>query len=182
MTAPDYLRQRRRFLVAIVAPLVLLVTVGIFFAWHAARLGQTSAPALPVPSVPAVPVPEDDLKGGTAGIAYGAGLEGMAAAEQVRQLDDMRSLGVRWLRIDLPWSVVQAGSPNSWNWSLFDTTVPLITSRGIQPVLILDFAPGWARSKACAKDQRCAPAKPADFARFAAAAAARYARYGAHVY
>jgi hypothetical protein len=182
------IRRRRWLLVLIVAPLVLLVVGVGLYAGHAPRTTPnptpSAEPTVPIPPVPSVsvPVPESALTAGTLGVAYGSGFESNSPAEQARQLDDMLALRVRWLRIDLPWSAVQFGGPNSWNWSPFDTTVALTTSRGIQPVLILDFTPEWARSKACPKDQRCAPARPADFGRFAAAAAARYARYGAHVY
>ena len=97
---------------------------------------------------------------GTPGIAYGAGFEQIPIAKQTQQLDEMRLLGVRWLRLDVPWSDVQALDSNSWNWTAFDTTIPLISTRGINPLLILDFTPRWARSPDCSDDYRCAPETP----------------------
>ncbi|MDB5163533.1 MAG: beta-xylosidase [Candidatus Saccharibacteria bacterium] len=89
------------------------------------------------------------------------------------EFDDLKSLGVKWVRADFPWSVVQAGGANSYDWGRSDRLVNEATSRGMSVLGVLDYSPAWAALNG-SSDDHTQPANPAQYAAYAAAAAARY--------
>lgn len=113
-----------------------------------------------------------------AGISTGGGFQYLDPAEQGRQLDHMKLLGVRWIRIDLPWADIQSAGPTSYNWTRYDNTVNMVNSRGIKILGILAYTPEWARPANCTASDKCAPANPTDFANFAGQAASHFAPFG----
>ena len=70
-----------------------------------------------------------------------------------------------------------ARDPNDrhYNWQSFDTAVRTVVAAGLQPLVDLHDAPGWAREKTCAGEGagKCRPTSAA-LADFATAAAERY--------
>lgn len=116
------------------------------------------------------------------GMALGCCFVMLSPTEQVRQLEDLQTMGVAWVRIDMYWSAVQYGGPVSWDWAQYDAAISRIQAHGIKVLPILAYAPTWARDGSCAQDQMCRPRDPAEFGRFANAAAARYAPVGVHAW
>ena len=96
------------------------------------------------------------------------------------ELDQMRSLGAKWVRLDIDWSHVQAGGPNSWNWTAVDRVVRAARARGLEVLGLLTYAPAWSpREPGCTGD-KCGPTDPAPFVRFAREAVRRYGPSSGH--
>jgi hypothetical protein len=125
--------------------------------------------------------PESEPAPGSPGIAAGHVLTSMSDADLGRLLDEMRRAGAVWIRFDVTWSRVQAGGPNSWDWTRSDRVVAAIAARGMRSHLILGYTPKWARCATCTSD-KFPPTDPGAFAAFARAAAERYAAIGVHTY
>jgi polysaccharide biosynthesis protein PslG len=99
-----------------------------------------------------------------------------------RRLAGFDSLGIDWVRLDVPWSVVQAAGPGSYSWAQYDQVVSAVRAHGQSLLLVLDYSPSWARSAGCADTERCAPSNPDAFASYAGQVAARYAGQGVSAY
>jgi polysaccharide biosynthesis protein PslG len=144
------------------------------------------APAPSVkPPTPPVSVPKPIIPTYTAqsnhrevGMSLGETLSILSEVELARQLDDMASLGVDWIRVDLAWSTVQESGPNEYRWAGFDRVVAGARARNMQVLAILAYTPEWARRGECAYTKKCEPADHALFARFAQKAVERYAPQG----
>src|SRR6267378_2056614 len=116
------------------------------------------------------------------GLTYPEILTGMSDATLGSYLDDAVSLGVGWIRFDLPWDMVQSGSANSYDWSAVDRVVSAANARNLSLVPIVQYTPAWARPSSCTGSDHCAPASASQYAAFAAAAAGRYAPLGVHTW
>ncbi len=114
------------------------------------------------------------------GFSVGQVLLGLSSVERNLRLDDMKKLGLTWLRFDIEWSDVQPKNAQTYDWGKIDALIAAAHARGIEVLPILLYAPRWARSEACIESVRCAPKDPAQFATFAAAAALRFAPQGVH--
>ncbi len=114
------------------------------------------------------------------GIAGGSSLLGLDTEKMNKAFDDLVSLGVGWVRIDMEWRHIQwKDDPLFFDWSKFDRFVDLALTHNIKILTILDFAPKWAEDPACPGDTpHCAPASPALFATFAKAVVERYSSKG----
>lgn len=126
------------------------------------------------PATP-IPLPPPNNFGFSAGE-----LVWMNDVQQARQLDNMKSTGVGWVRIDMEWYVVQPSSTSTYDWSAYDRAIDAIHQHSLKALVILDYAPAWAAIDGCKPSSRhqCAPADPMAFAAYAAAATARYTSDG----
>jgi hypothetical protein len=151
--------------------LILLLTIAVVgtIGYNVAQFSQAATPTDPVATMPA-----SERFGMAAGCCSVFNTSDIPA-----RLDDLKSMGVKWVRIDVSWAEVQGGGPSSWNWSRYDTFMDLANARGINVLGILAYSPAWARPAGCG-DDKCGPANPADYATFARAAATRYAPKGVH--
>jgi hypothetical protein len=113
------------------------------------------------------------------GISAGGGIQDQDAATLGNDLDAIRAVGSRWIRIDINWAVIQAGGPSSYNWAPFDRVVQGATQRGINVLGIIAYTPGWARP---AGTNSHYGANPAQFAAFVSAAVQHYSALGVHAY
>jgi hypothetical protein len=143
--------------------------------------------ATPTPTVTVVPTAKTTPRPvvippapGRFGLSVGNTLPGLPAAELAARLNDMKSLGISWIRIDLDWNDIQPTGASSYSWDRFDAVVTAAHARGINVLPIITYTAPWARSSACPSNPMCAPANPAQFATFANAAATRYAPRGVH--
>lgn len=149
----------------------------------AASTGPSPSPSAS-PSPTRTPKPQPSQSGGVSGqfgLSVGDTLPWLPRAEMEHRLDDIRSLGVTWLRFDLDWSNIQHEGPGSWNWADYDAVISAARARGFQLLPILTYTPDWAHAAAGCEGPRCAP-NPSQFANFAAAATARYAARGIHTW
>ena len=127
--------------------------------------------------VPVAPAPRAALTG--VGLALGETLSVVSEDELRRRLDDMVSLGVSWIRIDLAWSSIEPVK-GEYRWDSTDRVVREARARGIRVLGLLTYTPAWARASECAYTKMCEPDDPDAFARFAAVAAKRYAASGVY--
>jgi polysaccharide biosynthesis protein PslG len=84
------------------------------------------------------------------------------------ELDKAARSGVRWLREDFDWSVIEPRN-DSWHWSRYDHLLSKAAARGMRVLPLLAWTPSWAGS---AWNQ--IPADPTEFAEFTAAVVSRY--------
>lgn len=119
---------------------------------------------------PAPPVPEDIHQ-----IGFSAGdLVNYNQAELDSRLNNFVSLGVKWIRLDVPWSVVQPDGPSSYHWESYDRVIDSANKHRLKVLVILDYTPKWARPSNCQESQYCAPADPNKFAEYARQVVERY--------
>ncbi|MCC6750049.1 MAG: hypothetical protein IT371_20455 [Deltaproteobacteria bacterium] len=83
-------------------------------------------------------------RGDQLGIASGRVLLRLDEANLKKHLDLIQSLGVRYVQLDLDWSVVEAvrGSPS---FGVIDRVCDGLVARGLVPVLTVTYTPEWAR-------------------------------------
>lgn len=95
------------------------------------------------------------------------------------RLDQAVALGARWVRVNVPWALVEqekgvltwtGASPHPFD---VDHLMAGIRSRGLGAVAIVQYTPTWARSGAF-DDVYSPPADPADYGRFAGEVVRRY--------
>lgn len=84
---------------------------------------------------------------------------------------DLSALGVRWLRTDLNWALVQPTPRNAYDWRGFDRIVDLAKRYNLHLLPVLGSVPAWAIRPAETGE---VPFDVDAFGRFSAAAVARY--------
>ncbi len=117
---------------------------------------------------------------GGIGFSQGSGLLWESDDLLMQDLDGMIAAGATWVGVDVDWPSIQAGGPNSWNWTPTDRLIFLARAKGLQVLATADYTPAWARP--ANTSDKYAPQNESDFAIFAAAAAARYAPLGVHAW
>ncbi|MDB5164175.1 MAG: hypothetical protein JWS12_793 [Candidatus Saccharibacteria bacterium] len=91
-----------------------------------------------------------------------------------KEMDDFKTMGVRWLRADFSWSVLQP-SPTSYNLAKQDRFVNAAYARGLKVLGIIDYTPQWATLGGSSSDKtEPADDKLDDYANFAGTLASRY--------
>jgi hypothetical protein len=71
-----------------------------------------------------------------------------SAGQKDEELSDIAALGVKWVRLDLRWSVIEDTGPGAANWASFDDTVARASAHGLNVLPILHSTPGWANGGA----------------------------------
>ncbi|HSX32756.1 MAG TPA: cellulase family glycosylhydrolase [Candidatus Saccharimonadales bacterium] len=112
------------------------------------------------------------------GIAAGSSLTGMSNQQLNSEFSGMAALGVKWVRFDFDWGLIQPSNDHTYNWAVYDNLVTAARTHGLQVLGIIDYTPPWARP-GCNSAQ-CPPSNPAQFATYAAAIAQRYKGQGLH--
>jgi hypothetical protein len=90
-----------------------------------------------------------------------------------------RTLGAKWIRIDINWAQVQEQGPTSYYWAQIDAAVGQAEADGMSVLGTIVYTPSWARPAGTTATN--APA-PSTYATFAAAAAAHYSALGVHAF
>lgn len=83
----------------------------------------------------------------------------------------MASLGARWVRLDIDWSVIEP-ERGRFDWSDHDRLIDAASSAGLEVLGMLAYSPAWARPPDTGTKHP--PNDEEDFASFAARAVARY--------
>ncbi|SFT13583.1 sugar-binding protein [Paenibacillus sp. BC26] len=65
-------------------------------------------------------------------------------AELNTAADNVVAAGLKWVRLDLRWDIVQAGGASSYDWSWPDKMVNTALSRGLKVMLVAGYTPSWA--------------------------------------
>ncbi len=127
-------------------------------ALSAAGLGAT-------PSVEPTTVPLADR-------SFGYGIEALALSSPQAALDQIQQLGLRWVKVSLHWSEIEAeaGRPN---WAVLDAFLSEAATRNMRVLVSISAAPAWARS-VTAENRSGPPDDPQAFAHFVSLLMQRY--------
>ncbi len=113
-----------------------------------------------------------------AGIAYHA-LWGTHYADRGAMFDNLQRMHLRWVRIGLPWALVQPRKPtrsdsgwSAWGLKRVDRVVRSANKRGLTVSFTFLGTPGWANG---GKGPKYLPNDPADYERALRRLARRYA-------
>ena len=129
------------------------------------RLGDAVVRNAPVPAI------RPDLAGAI-GVNLGpAELSSPELEGSLARLDENRII---WVRFRLPWDQIELRQ-GQFDWRMWDTVFGVLAQHPhLQPLVVLDGSPTWARSAADAANPLAPPHERADFGAFAAAVALRY--------
>ena len=144
---------------------MVIALCGGFVVWRNAKASQAASAPL------AVAAP-------SYGIAGGGGLPYLSPTQLTAYMQGVKALGGQWIRFDVDWSVIQARSSSSYDWTNYDHVAQAAHAAGLKSVGVLTYTPQWARPSSCLNSNKCAPSRIAAFATFSAAAAKRYASDG----
>ena len=90
------------------------------------------------------------------------------------RLDRLAAAGIGWVRFTLAWDAIEPAR-GQFDWTTPDAIFAALARRpGLQPLIVLDRSPEWARGPADAGNPAAPPHERADFGAFAAAVAGRY--------
>ncbi|ORB47255.1 hypothetical protein BST42_28155 [Mycolicibacterium rhodesiae] len=103
----------------------------------------------------------------TLGIAD-SNLYTLSEADLNKTLDELQSLGVKDVRIAVPWIFVQPNSSQSYDWSKLDMVVNAVAERDMGVLGVISATPAWAGFPLNGHPN------PDTYAAFAAAVATRY--------
>ncbi len=96
--------------------------------------------------------------------------ENHSEEEVTQSLALIQAAGLRWVRLQLPWSAIEA-RPNVLDWSPWDRWIDLSRRHGLQVILVVTSAPAWARQDPL---PTAPPDDPQTYASFLAAAVRHY--------
>lgn len=89
-------------------------------------------------------------------------------------LAELEAGGIRWVRFTLPWDRVEPAR-GRFDWAQWDAVFAgLAKHPALEPVVVLDGSPAWAREPADADNPQAPPHERADFGAYAAAVSRRY--------
>jgi hypothetical protein len=111
------------------------------------------------------------------GMSLGNTLPWMNTVDINTEFDDIASLGITWIRIDMDWDDVQYKNAGLYDWDAYDRVVAAAVAHHLQILPVLGYTPAWERPAGCSSNS-CAPMDPNVFATFAGAAASRYTPLG----
>jgi polysaccharide biosynthesis protein PslG len=72
-------------------------------------------------------------------------------SQQAAALANMKSIGLKWVRVDADWSWLQP-TQSTFDWAPLDQEVNSIEAAGMSVDLVIDDTPTWARNAAVAGD------------------------------
>jgi hypothetical protein len=130
---------------------------------------STVPTTMPVAPPTTVAPPAAARMGG--GFSEGSTILWTSDADLVRQLDGMVSIGAKWLRVDVDWSVIER-QRGTFDWSIPDRVINGARARGMSVLGMLAYTPAWARP--AGTTDKCPPTDVGAFANFARAAAEHY--------
>ncbi|MGJ7917770.1 cellulase family glycosylhydrolase [Massilia sp. LXY-6] len=99
----------------------------------------------------------------------------LSPAELSTTIEAYKTLGVKWVRFDFDWSVMQP-APTTYNLVNHDRVVTALAKAQIKILGLIAYTPGWANGGQVSKF--FPPTNPQTFASFAAFLTARYAGMG----
>jgi GH35 family endo-1,4-beta-xylanase len=103
----------------------------------------------------------------------------LTAQELAATIADYRQLGVKWVRFDFDWSVIEPVS-GQYAFERYDQVVERLAQADIRILGLIAYTPSWANGGKPGKYHP--PRDPARFAGFAARLAGRYAGKGVHAW
>jgi len=104
-------------------------------------------------------------------------MDDLSAEERRNALDRLAAAGIEWVRLRIDWGEIEP-EPGAFDWGHTDALLSAVAAVGLEPVVVLDGSPAWARHRldvGAANAPLAPPEDPRAFAPFAAAFAQRYA-------
>lgn len=92
----------------------------------------------------------------------------------------MQALGVRWVRLDFDWSVMQPTGPNDSVFTGHEAVVRALGVAGIKVLGIIDYTPSWANGGKPSKYYP--PLNATDYANFASRLVSYFGPLGVHTW
>jgi hypothetical protein len=146
----------------------------------------TAAPTTTTTTSPATPTTTSPVvSSGSGGNSYASDMFGVATGSTLQNEDGSPAMaqdlnldkgaGAEWIRIDINWAQIQAGGPNSYNWTNIDDAVEAAEARGMSVLGTIVYSPNWAVP--AGQNGTYSP-NPTLYAAFAAKAAQHYAALG----
>jgi GH35 family endo-1,4-beta-xylanase len=118
---------------------------------------------------------DSNVSDGGLGIAAGGDLIYLNQDSLDDYFQQLKDLGVIWVRYDIDWSAIQPENSMDYDWDGTDRVVATAQRYGIKSLGVIDYAPEWARSEAIYDENKQYPPKDVDvFARFSGTVAKRY--------
>jgi hypothetical protein len=108
---------------------------------------------------------------------YGDALS-WSATKLDRELDLVRSLGAKWVRVPFNWATLQMHGRGTYNWAPADRVVAQARAHQLYVLAEVSYTPAWARPRNTPATNP--PTNPADYGKFLYAAARRYGPKGVH--
>ena len=105
------------------------------------------------------------------GFTDGMNILGLSTADLDRTLDALAATGGSWLRMPLPWALIER-TRGTYDWSVTDRVVTAARARGLKVIGVVAYVPDWARSS---DHPTAPPTDPAAFGAFAGDLAKHYA-------
>ena len=102
---------------------------------------------------------------------YGICVHAPGGPELYTLFDEVQTLGVDWVRVDMHWFWVENSGKGQFNWDLYDVIVDAAEARGLSIYATIWATPGWATSGTPYKG---VPDNPSDLYDFCFTAAQRY--------
>jgi hypothetical protein len=166
--------------------LVLVLGLGLGLGLGLTASPSKSATTPPSSSTSSLPptATTSTVPGTPSGPAFGLSVPSLVndtPSQQAAALANMKSVGVRWVRVDADWSWLQPNGPTGFEWSQLDQEVQSIEAAGMSADLIIDDTPPWARTQA-ADTLWGEPSSASIYATFAGEVAAHYGPMGVKVY
>ncbi len=149
--------------IRIVGSVLIALTLLLAAASCGSRDDSSSEPRLASQVLPATDV----------GIAAGSATTSSSSADLDSYYAQVRQLGATWVRVDLPWSLVEP-TRGSYSWADVDRTVESAKAHGLSVIGVLAYTPPWARLSVPRTSDKVAPANPADYGVYAGAVAAHF--------
>lgn len=97
---------------------------------------------------------------------------GLHGAALDRRLSGIADTGAKRIRFDVQWRYIEA-ERGVYRWSEPDEVMSAVLRHSLQPLIIITYAPNWAKNPACSSDL-CGPAEAATYARFASTVVQHY--------
>ncbi|MDQ4098672.1 MAG: endo-1,4-beta-xylanase, partial [Actinomycetota bacterium] len=108
----------------------------------------------------------------TTGFSPGSGITWESDVDLARDLDQIAATGAQWLRIDVPWSVVEP-QRGAFNFYDIDRMVNASRARNLKLIGILHLTPQWARAPGSDSDL-WPPVNASEYANYVKATVQRY--------
>lgn len=126
-----------------------------------------------------LPVQAASIQG--SGISTSTTLLRMNDAQLNARLNDITTLGAKWIRVDFSWPTIQPDGPEVFHWQMYDRVVAAAGAHHLKILAMVAYTPTWAEEPRCARlvithaaAHKCNPRSTDEFAHFAAVTAQRY--------
>lgn len=132
--------------------------------------GSSGTGPAPAPAPAPGPLPPS----ASSAFAYGFQIQPWGGADLGHAINATRDAGFTWLKIQVPWFMIEGAGKGQYDWNTLDHIVNTINGGGLRLLVSICKAPHWARPGNTDLSVEGPPANAQDLADFVGALAARY--------